>query len=84
MNRKMSWNEIKAAYPEEWVVLADFEDDQSGEILSGNVVLHNMSRKDLSSDLVNLNRDKGSEVAIRYTGEHRPRRWFRVEQNEQC
>lgn len=43
----MSFEEMQAHYPDEWVLVQDPQVDQSGQILSGKVIAH-----DVDSDKV--------------------------------
>ncbi len=35
MRQKMTWDEMKKAYPDEWLLITDYETDASGYMLSG-------------------------------------------------
>lgn len=61
---KISWEEMKTKYPEEWLLITDFDLDASGLILAGVVDRHS-KQKDLVYRLPALNKP----AAFRYTGE---------------
>ena len=48
----MTVEEIEAVYPSEWVLLADPELDDEGEILGGRVVAHGHDYGELESRLI--------------------------------
>lgn len=63
--RGMSWEEIKAAFPDEYVVLVDFEPGEVVPQVSGRVVAHHRSRREaLAAALL----PPGTDWALRYTG----------------
>jgi len=40
MGRKMTWDEMKKAYPDEWLLITDYESDEMGRLISGVVARH--------------------------------------------
>ncbi len=64
MAQRMTWEEMKRAYPDEWLLIVDYEEDASGRLISGIVERH--STNDL--DVFRLPRVKKS-AAFKYTGE---------------
>ncbi|MGZ8219336.1 hypothetical protein [Methylomagnum sp.] len=61
---KLTWQEMKTQYPEEWLLITDFDLDASGHILAGIVDRHS-KQKDTVYRLPKLNKP----TAFRYTGE---------------
>ncbi|MBI4864646.1 MAG: hypothetical protein HY815_30980 [Candidatus Riflebacteria bacterium] len=68
MDEKLTWEEIKKKYPDEWVILLDYEDDPAGaDVLSGIVFAHSSDERELlDSTKLALT---GKERAILYTGD---------------
>lgn len=64
MGEKISWEEMKNEYPDEWLLIVDYELDNSGHVISGVVERHSRN-KDEVYRLPSLNKS----VALRYTGE---------------
>ena len=64
MGHKLTWEEMKIKYPEEWLLITDFELDESGRIISGNVDRHS-SEKDDVYRFPSLSKPS----AFRFTGE---------------
>lgn len=65
-NGKLTWDEVKRAYPNQWVVLVDldFAENQL-TLLRGRVVDHDISRKAVYS---RTKPDRPVSMAIRFTG----------------
>lgn len=40
MAQKMTWEEMKKAYPDEWLLITDYETDESGNVAGGIVERH--------------------------------------------
>lgn len=62
----LTWQEIQEQFRDEWVAMTEWEEDNHGDVVKGNVAYHTHGRKAFY-DYVNhhyLNRD----LAIRYTG----------------
>ncbi len=34
-NKKMTWEEMKKKYPDEWLLIIEYDSDESGHLLSG-------------------------------------------------
>ena len=58
--------EIRAAYPREWVLIADYEEDEAGWVLSGTVLAHSPHRRDVYIKLAEL--AEHPRLAVQYTG----------------
>ena len=67
MKQKMTWGEMVEAYPNEWVALVDYEQNNPAEI-DGIVVVHGSDRKSFHETVGQLLPQYGN-MAIRYTGE---------------
>ena len=68
---KLTWRQILTQYPDEWVLLEDYEPDIDFDgkgIIStkGRVIAHARKRKEFDGFLRNI---KVPDAAIRYTGE---------------
>jgi len=63
MENKITWEEMKSEYPNEWLLIVDFETDESGHVLSGTVARHSKD-KDEVYRLPAL----GKSSAFKYTG----------------
>ncbi len=64
MGKKMTWEEMKKKYSDEWLLIVDFELDDSGHVVAGVVSRHSKEKDDVYR-LPALNRS----TAFRYTGE---------------
>lgn len=64
MGQKMTWQEMRQAYPDEWLLITDYVVDKSGQILSGMVERHSKD-KDEVYRLPRLHKP----TAFEYTGE---------------
>lgn len=64
MGQKMTWEEMKAAYPDEWLLITDFETNQYGQVKIGIVERHSKRKYDIANPPI-IDRD----TAFRYTGE---------------
>lgn len=47
MDEKMTWEAMKKAFPNEWLLITDFELDQSGHIIAGIVNRHSKNKEDV-------------------------------------
>lgn len=63
MGRRMTWEEMKREYPDEWLLLVDYETDESGHVTSGIVERHSQDKEEVYRPPV-LDRD----TACKYTG----------------
>jgi hypothetical protein len=70
MNQRMTWEEMKKAYPDEWLLITDYETDESGHVIAGVVERHS-SDKDEVYRRPALNKD----TAFKYTGISTFRGW---------
>ena len=66
MGQKMTWEEMKKAYPDEWLLITDCERDQFGNLKAGVVERHSQDDKEVFA-LPSVDKD----CAFRYTGECR-------------
>ena len=66
MADKLSWNEIKRTYPDEWVVLVDYS-MAGADPTDGVVIDHGRVKKQVYQRL----RDIPDKCAVMYTGEIR-------------
>lgn len=64
MAQRMTWDAMKTAFPDEWLLIADFETDDSGRLLNGIVVRHSKNK-----DVVYAKPALEQSTAFRYTGE---------------
>ena len=44
MAQKMTWEEMKKAYPNEWLLITDYETDDSGNVAKGVVTRHSKDK----------------------------------------
>lgn len=63
----MTWNEICSSFPDEWVVVVDYQNMGPVEV-DGTVVAHGVDRAGVHDDIVKAMQGYG-KAAIRYTGE---------------
>lgn len=64
MGKKMTWEEMKKAYPDEWLLIVDYETDECGHVLKGVVERHSRDK----DEVYRLPALKKSS-AFKYTGE---------------
>lgn len=63
----MTWDQIKAQFPDEWVVLVDCVVDEHETVTGGRVLAHSPQKRDLREAL------KGPrDAAFLFTGKPRP------------
>ena len=67
MAQKMTWKEIRKAYPNEWVAVARYE-NQGAVAVSGEVIAHDDDKKSFYAHSSTLLPSYG-KLAIRFTGE---------------
>jgi hypothetical protein len=67
MADKLTWDEIKGKYPDEWVVLVDYELDPDEEVTAGTVLAHSRNKADLKQAL-----SRPDDAAFLYTGDVQP------------
>ena len=63
---RQTMEEIRAAYPREWVLIADYEEDESGGVISGTVIAHSPHKKDVYIKMGEFN--EHPRLAAQYTG----------------
>lgn len=66
MNEKLTWDEIKRRYPDEWVALVDYEWPEMRHVTEGVVYAHSPSRDELHKLQRGL-----TDAAILFTGKKR-------------
>lgn len=64
MGKRMTWEEMKKAYPNEWLLITDYETDQYGEVTAGTVERHSKDDREVFA-LPAIDKD----CAFEYTGE---------------
>lgn len=64
MERRMTWEEMKKAYPEEWLLIIDVERDELGRMISGIIKRHSKEK----GEVFRLPALKKS-CSFKYTGE---------------
>ena len=64
MDRKITWMDMKRKFPNEWLLIVDFDTDESGHLLSGVVERHSPEMDEVAK-LPTLKQS----TAFRYTGE---------------
>jgi len=64
MGKKMTWDEMKNNYPDEWLLIVDYDLDESGHLIKGIVEQH--SRSKINIYQIPL---QNKSAAFRYTGE---------------
>lgn len=71
---RLSWEEIRRRYPDQWVMLADVENEEedSPVLRSGLVVAHGSRRKAVHAETKWLLAGRELPSASRFTGESKP------------
>ena len=64
MTQKMTWEEMKKVFSDEWLLIIDYEVNSSGHLVSGVVLRHSKSK-----DEVYALPAPRQDMAFRYTGE---------------
>lgn len=64
MGQRMTWKEMKEEFPNEWLLITEFELDPFGQVLRGTVERHSKKR-----DHINYPPLLDKDTAFRYTGE---------------
>lgn len=67
MTDQMTWSEICRTFPDEWVVVVDYENKDPVEV-NGVVVVHGPDRNRFKDEIVKAMQEHG-QAAVRYTGE---------------
>ena len=65
MSDLLSFDEIKARFPAEWVLVVDHQTDASLELVAGRVLCHSTNREEVDRKLLEL---RPSRFAVRYLG----------------
>ena len=64
MGKRMTWEEMKKSYPDEWLLITDYETDKCGRVVTGVVERHSVEKDEVyRTPAVDKN------CAFRYTGE---------------
>ncbi len=60
------WNEMQKKFKNEWVAMTNWEEDEHGDVVKGDVVFHSPNRK----EFYDVIKDRFSKIdlAIRFTG----------------
>lgn len=66
MGQKMTWEEMKTTYPDEWVALADYQLAGPVEV-DGSVIAHHAQKQAFYQELQKI-RAQYPNIAVRYTG----------------
>lgn len=61
---KISWDEMKRKYPNQWLLITDFELNEFGQVVRGIVECHSETKSEAARPVI-IDRD----TAFRYTGE---------------
>ena len=64
MAEKMTWEEMKNEFPDEWLLIINYELDNSGHLKSGIVERHSKNKEEVYKPPI-----KHNPIAFRYTGE---------------
>ena len=65
MTELLTFDEILARFPSEWVLIGDPKTDESLEILKGELLFHSRNRDEVDQKLLEL---RPSRFALRYLG----------------
>jgi len=60
----MTWEEMKFSYPDEWLLIVDYDLDETGHLIKGVVKRHSKSKIKVYDTRVH-----NKSAAFRYTGE---------------
>lgn len=61
------WSDIQKNFKNEWVAMAQWEEDSYGDVRQGDVVYHSANRKEFYDIVKSKYADQ--DLAIRYTGD---------------
>jgi hypothetical protein len=67
MGQKMTWDEMKKTYPDEWVAVVNYTSDEVGNV-EGEVVFHSNDKSEFYRHAKDVVSQYGG-MAMRYTGE---------------
>jgi hypothetical protein len=62
--KRMTWEEMKKAFPNEWLMIIDCEDNETGQLMSGVIERHSKDDQEVFC-LPAL----GKDCTFKYTGE---------------
>ncbi len=62
--RTQTWDEMRAKFPEQWLLILEFDTDEFGQIRTGLVESHGDRISDLAKPPEGV-----TDVALRFTGE---------------
>lgn len=62
----LRWDEMKASFPDEWLLITHYEVDEMGNIITGVIERHSKNRDDIAYPPV-----VDQNTAFRFTGESR-------------
>jgi hypothetical protein len=65
MNELLTFEQIQARYPAEWVLVGDPQTDNSLELLAGRVLWHSTRREEVDQKLLELRPER---FALRFLG----------------
>lgn len=63
-DRRLTWNEMQQRYPDQWLLIVDYQIDESGQLLSGVVERHAPDMDEVAKPP-----KVGKPTAFLYTGE---------------
>jgi hypothetical protein len=61
---RLTWDQMRQRYPDEWLLIVDYDTDESGHLLSGVIERHSRSMREVAQPPA-----LGRPTAFRYTGE---------------
>ena len=64
MADKLSWDEVRAKYPDEWVILVDLVVNETTDVTAGRVYDHSPDRSYIHEKQLDVRQD----AAVLYTG----------------
>jgi len=64
MGEKITWEEMKNSYPDEWLLIVDYDLDETGHLIKGIVERHSKSKLQIYKTPF-----RKKSAAFRYTGE---------------
>ena len=47
MEQKMTWEEMKKTFPDEWLLITDYEHNEMGQLRAGIVVRHSKEKQEV-------------------------------------
>lgn len=64
MATRMTWEEMKRIYTDQWLLIVDYDLDENGHLKIGVVERHSKNKNDIYEPAVS-----NKSIAFRYTGE---------------